>query len=68
LLLWGGTVLAALAIGPWFGLKLAGRISRLAEAAERIIPVRSGSGDDLGRLEEALMRIQDVMRPQGAGK
>jgi DNA-directed RNA polymerase subunit RPC12/RpoP len=68
LLLWGGVVLAALAIGPWFGLKLAGRIRRLAEAAERIIPVRPGYGDDLGRLEEAVARIQDVMRPQGAGK
>ncbi len=67
LLLWGGFILSALAIGLWFGLKLTGRIRRLAEAAERILSISPSSGDELGRLEETLARLQEIVRPPGPG-
>jgi len=67
LLLWSGIILSTLAIGLWFGLKLTGRIRRLVAAAERIVFASPASGDELARLEEALVRIEDIVRPPGAG-
>lgn len=66
LLLWSGFILSALMIGLWFGLKLTGRIRRLAEATERIVSVSPASGDELGRLEEAVARFQDVVHKESA--
>lgn len=68
LLLAGAALLLALVVGLWFGLRLAGRIRRLAEAAEDIVAVHTGSGDDLGRIEAALRRLEELERPAGAGK
>lgn len=67
LLIGGGFILSALVIGLWFGLKLAGRIRRLAEAAEGIVSVSPASGDELGRLEKALARVREIVSPPGAG-
>jgi len=68
LLLAGGLILLALAFGLGFGLKLTGRIRRLAEAAECIVPVRSESRDDLVRIEAALARLAEIERPPDAVK
>ncbi|MGE5256283.1 MAG: zinc-ribbon domain-containing protein [Hyphomicrobiales bacterium] len=66
LLLWSGVVLSGQAIGLWFGLKLTGRIRRLAEAAERVESASQASGDELRRLERVLVRIENIMSPPGA--
>jgi DNA-directed RNA polymerase subunit RPC12/RpoP len=68
LLLAGAALLLALAIGLGFGLKLAGRIRRLAEAADGIVSVRTESGGDLDRIEAALRRLEELERAPGAGK
>jgi hypothetical protein len=67
LLLCGG-LSAALAIGLAYGLRLAGRIGRLAAAAERIAsgaeepPPAPQSGDDLDRIAAAVSALADPVR------
>jgi DNA-directed RNA polymerase subunit RPC12/RpoP len=67
LLLWSGIILSGQAIGLWFGLKLTGRIRRLAEAAGRVDSAAPASADELSRLEQVLVRTGDIMSPPGAG-
>lgn len=67
LLLWSGLILSTLVLGLWFGLRLSGRIRRLAETAERVVSVSPASGDELGRLEDALARLEDIVAAPDAG-
>ena len=73
LLLCGG-LSAALAIGLAYGLRLAGRIGRLAAAAERVAsgaeepPPAPQSGDDLDRIAAAVSALADPVRSKGEAR
>jgi HAMP domain-containing protein/DNA-directed RNA polymerase subunit RPC12/RpoP len=67
-LILGGAFLAALLVVLIFGLRLAGRVRTLADAALRIstgdlaAEVATGSCDELGILAEALARLRENLR------
>jgi HAMP domain-containing protein/DNA-directed RNA polymerase subunit RPC12/RpoP len=67
-LILGGAFLAALIVVLVFGLRLAGRVRALADAAARIstgdftAEVETGSGDELGLLAEAVVRLRENLR------
>ena len=64
----GGAFLAALLVVLVFGLRLAGRVRTLADAAARIstgdftAEVETGSRDELGILAEAVARLRENLR------
>ncbi len=64
----GGTIMLIAIIVSVYGHKLVGRIKSLTEVAERIsvgeleAEIESGSGDELGDLGEAILRMQDSIR------
>jgi hypothetical protein len=63
-------VLALLAVGLGYGLRLAGRVERLAEAAERLAsgadaPMAApGSGDDIDRAAAGVRSLAERRRAQ----
>jgi HAMP domain-containing protein/DNA-directed RNA polymerase subunit RPC12/RpoP len=67
-LILGGAFLAAVLVVLVFGLRLAGRVRTLADAAVRIstgdltAEVATGSRDELGILSEALARLRENLR------
>jgi HAMP domain-containing protein/DNA-directed RNA polymerase subunit RPC12/RpoP len=67
-LILGGAFLAAVIVVLVFGLRLAGRVRTLADAAARIstgdlaAEVATGSRDELGILAEALARLRENLR------
>ena len=67
-LILGGAFLAAVIVVLVFGLRLAGRVRTLADAAARIstgdlaAQVATGARDELGILAEALVRLRENLR------
>ena len=67
-LILGGALLATLLVVLIFGLRLAGRVRTLADAAARIstgdlaAEVATGSRDELGILAEAVARLRENLR------